>query len=147
MKRSQENVPLRMRRRKLGREHPMLIPADRLAWQQLSSIAFDAEVDVTIRCRRSNPHNAKYWALLHEVVKASEKYATAEHLHRALLLALGYTDNLITLDGRTLVIPDSTAFGKMDQKKFEEYYTKAVALLATLLGDDPMTLLKNADAA
>ncbi len=142
MNHSQDSLPIRMFRSGDG-----LLPSNRYAAQRLNEIPQTTRVEIVLRRKRSRPHNAKYWALLHEVVKASEKYPTAEHLHRALLMALGYTSELIMLDGKVVVVPDSTAFSKMAQGTFDEYWTKVVALLATLLDTDPMTLLKNSEAA
>lgn len=51
-----------------------------------------ADVEVHIFQRRSLEHTRLYWAVLHACVDNSEsKYGTAEDLHSAIKIALGYT--------------------------------------------------------
>lgn len=54
-----------------------------------------ADVEVQIYQKRSLEHSRLYWAVLHACVDNSEnKYGTAEDLHSALKVALGYTHKI-----------------------------------------------------
>ena len=135
-------APVHMRRKGL-----MLEPASAMDAEKLASYANGSEVEVTIRQRRSGPQHRLYWAMLANVVTATggDPYPTAEHLHEALKIRLGYVKLVKALDSDIKrVLPDSTAFNAMDQAEFKAYFDKAVAAIAEGFGFDP---LKNEMAA
>lgn len=94
-------------------------------------------IEVTVSRKRSLPQLRKYWAILNEVVEASPcNYPTAEKLHCAIKLALGYTTDVVMLDGTIVQIPDSVAFDKMSAADFRLFFDNAVTLLNRLTGSD-----------
>ena len=94
-------------------------------------------VNVTVKQRRSNEQQGMYWAGLQRAVEATEAYPTADHLHEAVKLALGYTTPIRALDGTVMFVPDSTAFGKMDRGQFTEFFDRARKLVIERFGFDP----------
>lgn len=114
-----------------------LVPTSRFDEKLLMEQPEGAMIEVTIARKRSLPQLRKYWAILNEVVDAAPcNYPTPEHLHSAIKLALGYTTDIITMDGEIAKIPDSVAFDKMDGKAFGEYFERAIELLNRLTGTD-----------
>lgn len=67
-------------------------PAHQHAEEQLQHYPVGALVEVQVWQRRSQPHLALYWVILHQCVDNSEnRYGRAEDLHEALKVALGYS--------------------------------------------------------
>lgn len=97
----------------------------------------------TLTMPRNGRRHRLYWATLSNVIRNTrlgDRYARAEHLHKALLLGTGHCAEMHTLDGEVLRVPDSTSYSKMGEDEFGEYFEKAMALLAQELGCDPIDL-------
>jgi hypothetical protein len=99
-----------------------------------------------VRINRRKPRQHRtYWRALGLVVKATDRWASAEHLHDEIKLACGYyrkAANLVT--GEIMLIPDSTAFDKMDQAQWQAFMDKAMELIAQKCGFDPLSWLEAA---
>ena len=108
-----------------------------------------------LKCEITQPRRPKrhklYWATLRNVVASTalgDTFPTTTHLHKSLLLTLGYhstVHNLVT--GEVFLVPDSTSWARMDETTFSEYLGRAFATLADATGIDPLTLTRGtADA-
>jgi hypothetical protein len=76
--------------------------------------------------------------MLQNVVEATGAYPTAEHLHDAVKIHLGFTTPMKRLDGEVVWIPDSVALAKMDAAQFKTFFDEAARLLAGTYGFDPL---------
>lgn len=139
MKPDREKIPLVLRRTERGLE-----PRSQLARDALSQYALHSDVEITVKKRRSLPQLRMYWAMLQNVVAATDAWATAEHLHDALKLDLGYTTPIKTVDGKLAMIPDSVALSKMDSAQFQKFFDAAAARLAEVCGFDPLAEIQEA---
>lgn len=102
------------------------------AWdaELLAGAKDGAEFDLVRRSKRSTPHNAMYWVQLGAIVKATEAFATADHMHTWIKVRLGYTAPIFGPKGQVVGMSvDSAAFDKMDQAAFNAFYEKAAALI------------------
>ena len=133
MKTDREKIPLILRRTERGLE-----PRSALARDLLAQYAVHSDVEVAVRKRRSLPQLRLYWAMLNTVIEATGSWPTAEHLHDALKLDLGYVTLVKTMDGRQMMIPDSAAMSKMDSAQFQKFFDAAAARLAEVCGFDPL---------
>lgn len=105
-----------------------------------------------LKCEITQPRRPRrhrlYWVTLQNVVRNTaigKTYPTADHLHKGLLLSLGYCEqvhNLVT--GEVFHVPSSTQWSKMDETTFSEYFNAALAALADATGVDPLTLTREA---
>ncbi len=86
MKPDRERIPLILRRTERGLE-----PRTRQASDLLAGYALHSDVEVSIKKRRSLPQLRLYWRMLQNVVEATGAYPTAEHLHDAVKIHLGFT--------------------------------------------------------
>lgn len=130
---TKEATPLVLRRTERGLE-----PRSRLAADLLSQYALHSDVEITIKKRRSSKQLARYWVMLSEVVEATGAWHSAEKLHEALKLDLGFVTPMRLLDGRMVYMPDSTAMSKMDAAEFRRFFDRAAARLAEVCGFDPL---------
>ena len=137
-----ERAPILMRRTRGG-----LSPVAAFDAERLERYGIGADVEVTIKQRRSLPQMRLYWSMLARVVENTDGWPTSEHLHEALKQHLGYTQPLKTVDGRTVWIADSIAFAKMDAAEFRVFFDRAVETIATAIlpGVDPFLLVKAAE--
>ena len=94
--------------------------------------------DVVPRSQRSPQHHKFYWAILGKVVRETNLWPSASHLHDDLKMLCGHYRTVINkMSGNLYYIPDSTAFHKMDQNEFADYFELAMAKLAEAIGYDP----------
>jgi hypothetical protein len=117
------------------------------AWdaEALSADPMNTEYELVRVTRRKPKQHRTYWRALSLVVKSTDRWPTAEHLHDELKLACGYyrkAANLAT--GEIMLIPDSTAFDKMKQEDWQQYMDRAMELIAQECGIDPLAWLEAA---
>lgn len=93
---------------------------------------------VRVRRSRSAKHHRLYWAMLKNVVDATDNWPTAEAVHKWLKYKLGlYT--VIAVEKEKVVIEwDKTDFIAMSQDEFRRFFDKAVAALCIETGIDPV---------
>lgn len=82
-----------------------------------------------IRERRSEPRNRLYWAVLQAVVDAKGIWPTAEALHWALKIRLGYIQEIASIEGEVLILPRSTSFNRMAEQEFRGFFDAAMTVL------------------
>lgn len=87
---------------------------------------------------RTLPRNGAYWAGLSAAVKATDAWPTAEHLHDDLKRLCGYVDYYHNpLTGREEIRPQSTAFDKMSESEFAQFFRLAQTRFIAKMGFDP----------
>lgn len=128
-----DKSPIFMRKR-----NGALVPASAHDAERLEAYGMDRELEVTIRQRRSSEQNRLYWLTLHRVVQATGDYPSAEKLHDALKMALGFVSLMKTMDGKIIAIPDSTAFAAMDAAQFRDFFDRAMQAISERWGFDPL---------
>lgn len=106
-----------------------------------------ARVRLDVTEFRSLPRNAFYWVVLRLVVENTEYFATAEALHKTLLVGCGVVEPVISLDGEILMTPASTAFDKMGEGDFKAYFDRAMQIIQERIipGIDLKLLIREAD--
>lgn len=102
----------------------------------LDGVAQGQRVKVEIKAFRSLPRLRAYWAMLHEVVAATECAASAERLHEAMKLELGIVD-LVKVGNMTVAIPGSIAFDRMTEAEMSEFFNIAQRWLSEKYGYVP----------
>jgi hypothetical protein len=137
-----DRLPIMMVRTRNG-----LSPAAPFDAERLDRYGMGATVEVRVMQRRSSPQNRLYWSILARVVEQTEEWPTAERLHDAIKLHLGYAHPFRRVTGETVWIPDSTAFSQMPPDEFRTFMDRALELISQhiLPGVDPMTLVKEGE--
>jgi hypothetical protein len=89
---------------------------------------------------RSDPHHKLYWAALGEVVRATGRWPTSEHLHNDLKMLCGYYRTVINhATGGVYYVPDSMAYKAMNQQEFKAFFEAAMIKLAEAVGYDVLS--------
>lgn len=115
-----------------------LVPCGALDLDAFTAVKEGEPVEITIKQRRSLPQLRAYWQMLHNLVDATGAYPTADHAHTAMKFACGITIPMKTLTGDVFLIPDSTAFDKMQAPEFRAYFDLARKLIIERYGFDPL---------
>jgi hypothetical protein len=129
-----DKVGIILRKEADGRLSPVA-PIDA---EQIDALKVGVELNATLRSKRSNPQLRLYWSILAEVVRATDKWPTPEHLSEALKQACGFLTKNYRLDGTPFIMTDSIAFDAMTQPMFQGYFDSAMAKLADAVGFDPL---------
>lgn len=135
MKSDRDKAIIMMRRKGSG-----LFPVSSFDDEALQQLDAGKDVEVSFKQRRSLPQLRRYWAMLGDVVAATDAYPNAERLHEALKFSMGYTAQIKTLAGQTIIIPDSVAFSRMGADEFRGFFDRAVRLIAETYGIDALAL-------
>jgi ferric-dicitrate binding protein FerR (iron transport regulator) len=105
-----------------------LWPADDKAAALIRRLRPETPVAVRVLRHRSPEQAALYWRVL-GVIMATGKWRTAEELHAALKVATGHVDSVRLVDGRRVLVPQSTAFDQMTEAEASAYYDAALRVV------------------
>ena len=114
-----------------------------MAYGPHSAPALDALVTGQVlaakpRKSRGLPRNSAYWAGLHTAIESCEVWPTAARLHDDLKKYCGYVDEYFSpLTGQWEIRVQSTAFDKMNESEFADYFRKAQQRFISEMGFDP----------
>ena len=110
--------------------------------EMLGDDPIGAEYDLVRRNKRTLPLLRTYWMALHRVVKATDRWPTAEHLHDELKLICGFRRQVVDMEtGEIAVVVDSIAFEAMDQAEFKNFFDRATDKLSDAVGYDVVAFL------
>lgn len=122
-----------------------LVPHGRDARELIASVKENATVFVEVWSARNMNQHRKYFAILNNVVEATGKWTSTEHLRRDILIALHHYDEHVNqLTGEIEKIPHSMAVASMPKEAFERLYDDTMRLLTEALGADPEMLTQEA---
>lgn len=86
------------------------------------------EVWCEIKKARNPKHHRQYFALLHLVFENQERYRHFEHFRKAVQIAAGHVDELITLTGEVVLIPKSVDYASLDEIEFSKVFSETMAV-------------------
>lgn len=87
---------------------------------------------------RGLPRNSAYWAGLHTAIDNCDAWPTPYRLHTDLKKHCGYVEEYFSpITGQWEVHVQSTAFDKMTESEFAQYFMKAQQHFVSEMGFDP----------
>ncbi len=118
-----------------------LVPIDKFARELLASIPEGGRALVEVWTPRNMAQHRKYFAVLNNVVEATGRWTSTEHLRRDVLLALHRYDEVASaFTGEVSKVVHSMAVASMPKDEFERLYDDTIRLLTDELGADPEML-------
>lgn len=121
------------------------VPVNREARELAAKVPEGKEVFMSLWMPRNMAQHRKYFAILNNVVEATDDWASTEDLRFDIFKALKRgTFRVSFADNHTDFIPDSMAFASMPRDEFERLYSDTIRLLTKWLGADPELLLQEA---
>jgi hypothetical protein len=124
-----------------------LSPATAYDQEELERFPVGTSFEVKPMDARGHDQLGFYWTVLNRVVKATDLWPTAEHLHDAIKRELGYLTISYDMLGKPRVVVDSIALEKMGDNDRSDFIEKAFGLLAEKIGVDPVSLIPERQAA
>jgi hypothetical protein len=122
-----------------------LIPADRDARELHAKLRDGDSVFLQVWLPRNMKQHRKYFVVLNNVVEATGRWTSTEHLRRDILIALNrYDEEVNRLTGEVRQIPHSMSVASMSKAEFEKLYDETISLLTDALGCDPEMLTQEA---
>ena len=113
-----------------------LIPAFDEDERWLAKKKTGALLELDIKEPRNQNLHRKWWALVNFLAEHSERFPTAEHASKYLLIQLGYcvwVENFRQRGLNQVPIADSISFANMDDDTFSAMYSKACDLLCEII--------------
>ena len=122
-----------------------LVPVSREARELLAAVKEGATVFIEVWQPRNWQQHRKYFAVLNNVVEATGRWTSTEHLRRDILISLGRFDEHVNqFTGEVTKVPHSMNAASMPKAEFEKLYDDTMALLTDALGADPEMLTQEA---
>lgn len=82
---------------------------------------------------RAYRHHCLCMALLTLTYENQERYDNFEHFRKAVAVAAGHVEELITLDGEVLLQPKSISYSALDQVAFERVFHQMMTVCTKIL--------------
>lgn len=121
------------------------VPADAEARELLAKVPDGKSVFLNLWMPRNMAQHRKYFAILRNVVEATGRWVSQEHLRRDILLTLGrYDEHVNEFTGEVEKVVHSMAVASMPRDEFERLYSETINLLTEALGADPEMLVQEA---
>lgn len=100
----------------------------------LIGITNGQRVRIEIKEFRNTGRHRAYWAMLHDVVAATECALSPERLHEVVKLENGVVDIVALPSGFKVAIPGSISFDKMSESEFIAFFEAAERWLSATYG-------------
>lgn len=122
-----------------------LVPADRDGRELHAKLKDGEAVFIQLWLPRNMNQHRKFFAILNNVVEATGRWTSTEHLRRDILISLNRFDEEVNkLTGEVRQVPHSMSVASMPKAEFERLYDDTIKLLTDALGCDPEMLTQEA---
>lgn len=120
----------------------VLVPAGKDAREMVAGMPKGASVFMEVWNARNMAQHRKYFAVLNNVVEATGRWTSTEHLRRDILISLNRYDEVVNqFTGEVSKVAHSMAVASMAKEEFERLYDETINLLTEALGTDPEMLV------
>ena len=83
---------------------------------------------------RSYKHHKLCFALLNLTYSNQERYANFEDFRKAVAIAAGHTEELVTLHGEIIRLPASLSYDALDEVEFTKVFGAMMTVCCSILG-------------
>jgi len=120
-------------------------------------VAYDTDYDKMkrikvgdlLQCEIKKPRNyqfhKKFFALLNMIYQNQERYNNIDHLRNDLTIEAGFYTLRQNLKGEEIYEADSISFSKMNEEKFEDYYSKCLDVIVKYFNFDKQSIIDNVE--
>jgi len=120
-------------------------------------VAYDTDYDKMkrikvgdlLQCEIKKPRNyqfhKKFFALLNMIYQNQERYNNIDHLRNDLTIEAGFYTLRQNLKGEQIYEADSISFSKMNEEKFEDYYSKCLDVIVKYFNFDKQSIIDNVE--
>lgn len=111
-----------------------LVPEMDMDVHALDGVAQGERVRVEIKEFRNVGRHRAYWAMLQDVIDATECALSPERLHDLVKLETGLIELIALPSGMKVALPGSIAFDKIDEAEFVTFFKSAERWLSDTYG-------------
>lgn len=83
---------------------------------------------------RSYQHHKQCFALLNLTYSNQERWNTFENFRKAVAIAAGHTEELMTVHGELIRLPKSLSYDSLDEIEFTQVFGAMMTVCASILG-------------
>lgn len=112
-----------------------LAPSDEEAKQAIRRWKVGETLKCSVKKPRDYKNHKRYFALLNLTFENQDRYTSFEHFRKAVQLAAGHVDELVTIEGEVVFLPKSIAYDSLDEMEFCKVFGEAMTVCAKILGD------------
>lgn len=112
-----------------------LIPSDEQGKQAFKRWKIGETLKCSVKKPRCYKNHKHYFALLNLTFENQDKYTSFEHFRKAVQIAAGHVDELITIEGEIVFVPRSIAYDTLDDMEFGKVFGETMRVCAQILGD------------
>jgi Protein of unknown function (DUF1367) len=124
-----------MARLHLKRTLTGFVPADDASQQTMRKYVVGEVYRADVVRPRSYQHHKLAFALLSLTFENQERYDNFEHFRKAVAIAAGHTDALITVEGEVIYLPKSLSYDSLDEVEFSKVFAAMMTVCAHILHD------------
>jgi hypothetical protein len=110
-----------------------LLPADESSREAYKKFKVGETYRGDVVKPRSYQHHKLCMALLNMTYENQERYTSFEHFRKAVAIAAGHVDELITLDGEVMLQPRSISYAELDEVEFGEVMAEMMKVCGEIL--------------
>lgn len=117
-------------------------PADEASQEEMRRFKVGSIVKADVTKPRSYQHHKLAFSLLTITFKNQERYVAFPSFRKAVALAAGHFEEIMTLEGEIIRVPGSLSYDALDQVEFEPVFARMMRVCADefLGGIDQATL-------
>lgn len=108
-----------------------LIPADRMAEEDMEKLSTTKPLMVDVRQPRSLPHHRLLFALLRKIAQSTPTPLSEDALLSWIKMKTGHVEFVPLGFGQSYAAPASIAFTKMSQDQFNSFFDEVVNLICS----------------
>ena len=108
-----------------------LVPITEWDREQILEIPEGKDLSIKVSRTRSARQHRLFWSLMQIVVDNHPVYLRPEQLVEWLKLRLGYVEEVMFHNGEMMTKLSSISFSSMGQAEFQEFFNKALYVIAT----------------
>lgn len=108
-------------------------PADKSSQQAMRNFGIDGVFRADVVKPRSYQHHKLAFALLNMTYENQDRYTSFDMFRKAVAIAAGHVDELITLDGEVVMQPKSISYDALDEVQFGEVMAQMMTVCAEIL--------------
>jgi hypothetical protein len=121
----------------------VLKPADSEAEEGLKKLKKGVAISCEIKRPRNYENHKRYFNLLNLVLENQELFKNIEQLKEAIKIELGWTEQIVDMEGNVFHKPKSISFASMDESAFQDYFSASIDVIIKFImpGTDRETLI------
>ena len=114
-------------------------------YDKIKKLKLGEEYQCEIKQPRNLKFHRKFFALINLLFQNQELYVSSDRLRKDLLIAAGFYQDWIDLNGEKQKEAKSISFSKMKQEEFDQMYTKVIDVIVHHFNFNKQDIIDNVE--